>query len=413
MASVLTYRARDMRGALVEGQVEGYDLKDLEMSLVNQGLTPISIFESKSGSFNLSDFSLSKFNNMMQSVKPEELIVFTRQFYTLFKAGLSMETILTTLGKQSQNPKLREALNAIKVDINSGTSIGKAFAKQPKIFDKLYTSMLSAGEEAGILEEVLKELTIVMEKQMEINSNIKSATLYPKIVIGVMVAALYVLMTFVIPKFAEFFKKFGGELPPVTRLLIAVSDFCSTYWWIVLIIMGTLVYAYKKYYSTYKGRLFIDGLTYKIPVFGELSIKVTMAQFGHLLASLYKSGMSLPRCFEIMIDVVTNRAFVQEIRMIKEGIENGTTISEMMRQGQYFSPIIIETTAIGEKTGSLDEMLESVAAHYDLEVKHMTKNLTTMIEPMLLCGIFGMVTVMLLAVAMPMWNMSQVVLKKA
>jgi len=409
----LAYRARDLKGVLVEGEVDGYEFKELESSLVNQGLTPVSIEEMKSGSFSFANLSFNRINNMLQTVKSEELIVFTRQFYTLFKAGLSMEIILTTLSKQCQNPKLKEALNAIRVDINSGTSIGRAFSKHPKIFDSLYTAMLSAGEEAGILEQVLLELTIVLEKQIEVKTNIKSATLYPKIVVGVMLVALYVLLTFVIPKFGEFYDKFGGELPGATRLLIGLSDFFSTFWWLILALVAAAIIGYKKYYSTYRGRLVIDALAFKIPIFGVLTLKVTMAQFGHLLSSLYKSGMSLPRCFEIMMEVISNKAFVQEIATIKAGIERGTSISEIMRDGQYFSPIVIETTAIGEKTGSLDEMLDAVANHYDLEVKHLTKNLTTMIEPILLCSIFGMVTVMLLAVAMPMWNLSKVVMDKA
>jgi type II secretory pathway component PulF len=402
--TVLTYRARDISGSLVEGEVEGYDYKDLLTSLQNQGLTPISVEESKA-----SQFSLKKLNSLFSKVKPEELIVFTRQFATLFKAGLSMEIILSTLGKQVQNPKLKEALNSIKVDVNSGVSIAEAFSKHPKIFNTLYIAMLQAGEEAGILEQALEELTIVLEKQLEINANIKSATLYPKIVVFVMFIAAYIILTFIIPKFADFYGKFGADLPFFTMLLIKIGSFLNTFWWLVFALVGLGIYGFKKYYATYSGRLFIDSLTFKIPVFGTLALKTINAQYGHLLSSLYKSGLPLPRCFEILMEVIQNKAFVEDLRNIKDGIAMGESISAMMRRGQYFSPIMIETTSIGEKTGNLDEMLDAVSTHYDLEVKHMTKNLTTMIEPMLLCGIFGMVTILLMAVAMPMFNMSKAV----
>lgn len=408
--TLLVYRARDVSGALVEGEIEGYEIGQLQTSLENQGLIPISIKEAGDG-LSLDNLSLTRLNNMLQKVQAEDLLVFTRQFSTLFKAGLSMDVILGTLGKQVTNPKLKDALSTIKMDVNSGTSIAGAFEKHPEIFDKLYTSMLTAGEEAGILEKVLDELVIVIEKQIEIKANVKSATLYPKIVIGVLVCSMYVLMTFVIPKFMSFFAKFGADLPLFTRILIATSNFFTSYWWLVLALAGGSVFAFKKYYSTYSGRLLLDGLFLKVPVFGQLALKTSMAQYGHLLASLYKSGLPLPRCFDIMTDVIDNRAISEEVRVIKDGIEKGTSISEMMRNGKYFSPIMIETTAIGEKTGSLDEMLEAVSSHYDLEVKYMTKNLSTMLEPMLLCFIFGMVVVVLMGVALPMFNMSQIMLK--
>lgn len=347
----------------------------------------------------------------LERVKSEDLILFTRQFYTLFKAGLSVDVILTTLVKQTQNPPFKIVLKSIKDEVHRGASISQAFAKHPKIFNKLYISMLSAGEEAGILEDVLLEIVKVFEKEDEIQKEISSATLYPKIVIGVMLLASYVILTFVIPKFSALYSKFGADLPLPTRIMVAASNFATGYWYVVLGIVVAGVFAYRKFVSTPQGRMKVDKLKLKAPVFGKLFAKIEMARFGHVFSALYKSGLPMVRTLEILKGIMGNVVYAKEINRIRIGVIQGKSLGDMMRLSHYFPPLTVETTAIGEKTGNLDDMLSSQAAHYDLEIKHMNKNLTTMLEPMLLGGIFGMVLLMVLAVFLPMWNLSNVVMK--
>jgi len=336
-------------------------------------------------------------------------MVFTRQFQTLFKAGVSMDTILSTMGQQVKSVALANALNRIRADIAAGASLSQSFSRHPKVFNELYTSMLAAGEEAGILEKVLKNLSNLLDREFTIQKNIKSATLYPKIVVFVLVCAVAFLMTFVIPKFAEFYSHYGADLPLPTRMLIAISNFVMNYWYIAIAGVVGIVYLYKRFYSTHTGRMKIDKMQFNLPVFGPLNLKVANSRFGHIMAALYSSGLSMPRCLDVVANVIGNAAFALEVKKIRDDISRGSTLSEGMRSRSYFPLVMIETTSVGEKAGALDEMLSTIAEHYDIEIDHTVKNLTTLLEPIMLVGIFGMVILLALAILLPMWSLATVV----
>lgn len=397
------YKARDDKGALITGEIEAPNSKELEENLFSQGLIPIATKEIKPG------FSMQTITEIFSRVKPEELMIFTRQFYTLFKAGVSMDTIFGTLSKQVLSRKLRSVILKIKSDLASGSSLSQAFGRHPRVFNELYVSMLAAGEEAGILEQVLSELVRLLEKEQEIKRNVKSAVLYPKIVITVLILAVFVLMTFVVPKFSSFYGRYGAELPMMTQILINISNFFRRFWYIVLICIFAIIYSYHRYYSTKTGKYKIDEIRFMLPVFGDLCTKVVNSRFGHILSSLYRSGLSMPRSLEVTANVIDNEAYGMEVRKLKDAIQKGSTMADAMTKLKYFPPVIIETTAVGERTGSLDEMLTAIADHYDLEVTHTIKNLTTLLEPLLLIVIFGMVTVLALAIFLPIWSMSSII----
>ena len=402
----MAYKAYDPKGGVIRGFVDGENQREILQSMKQRGLRIVQLTPASQGLGGIQ----SKLQSFFPAVKNEELIVFTRQFHTLFKAGLSMDILLSTLTKQTQNKQLQQALMSIQGDIQSGTSLAKAFSKHPRIFDKLYTSMLLAGEEAGILEQVLGELVNVLEKDDKLKREVSSATLYPKIVVGVMCMALYVMLTFVIPKFAAFYDKFQAQLPLPTRILMAGSDFASNYWYVVLVLLVFVVWTFKRWVNSPRGRLKWDLQKLRFPVFGNLFQKISMARFGHLFAALYRSGLPLVRSFEVLSQVIGNEAYAREISRFREGLLKGKTIAEVMRQSKLFSVIMIETTAIGEQSGNLDNMLSAMASHFDLEISHITKNLTTLLEPILLCMMFGMVTLMALGIFLPMWNMSKAVM---
>jgi type II secretory pathway component PulF len=372
--------------------------------LFGQGMIPIQVREVGKGGINLEELG-----DLFSHVKTEEIMIFTRQFYTLFKAGVSMDTVLSAISGQISSRALKKAVQKVKVDVAEGSSLSQAFGRHPKVFDEMYVSMLAAGEEGGILEDVLQELVGLLEKEDEIKRNVKSATLYPKIVITVLVLAVVVLMTVVVPKFTAFYAHYGADLPLPTKILIGTSNFIKGYWYIAMLIIGALVFLYKRYYKTNTGRMNIDTLRFKIPVFGELSKKIGNARFGHILASLYKSGLSMPRALEVVANVIGNAHFALEVKKVRDKIQKGSTLSEAMKNSTVFPNVVVETTAVGEKTGALDEMLQAVADHYDLEVKHTIKNLTTLLEPLLLVGIFGMVATLALSIFLPIWNMSRIV----
>lgn len=399
-----SYRARDLNGLLVIGQMEAEASEPVKTTLGDQGLIPIEVAEGK-GRFSRG-LSLDIFNQ----VAGEELMLFTRQFATLFKAGMDVQTLLNTLGNQTKNKYFADAIRKIKLDVASGTSLSRAFASHPKIFGELYTNMVAAGEEAGILDEVLKQIGTLLEKEITLKASVKSATLYPKIVVFVLLAASVVLMTFVIPKFSAFYGHYGAELPLPTRMMLGISAFVRGYWYIVAGSTAALVIAFKKWSATLRGGLIVDKIKWRLPVFGELGQKVANARFSNILGALYKAGLPITEGLEITSKTIGNAAFSQEIMQVRGEVKKGKSIAGAMREMHYFSPLLVEATAIGEKSGALDDMYFSVGSHYDTEVSHTLKNLTTLLEPMLLFGVFGMVTLFALAIFLPMWNLSKVVL---
>ena len=395
------YRARDQQGLLITGQHEAVGSEELKGYLADRGLIPLHVKETAN------KITFSKF--FQKKVKPEEIIVVTRQFYSLFKAGMSMEAVLGTLTKQAGNQRLKESLQRIRSSVSSGESLSKAFSAHTEIFGELYVAMLAAGEEAGILEEVLGNLCHLMEKETEIKSSVKSATLYPKIVVFVLIGATIVIMTFVVPKFASFYAHYKAELPLPTQIMMGASHFITSYWYLVGLFAGGLGLLYKRFTRTVKGKLKMGEIRFRMPVFGPLNLKVANSRFCHILSALYRSGLPMTRCLEITGGTIENGAFTREVELLKGEVTQGKTISEGMSHCHYFTPVIVDATAVGEKTGSLDEMLESMAGHYDIEVQHTIKNLATLLEPFLLFLIFGMVACFALAIFLPIWNMSKVV----
>ena len=402
MATYL-YTARSQDGALVTGELDAPEADDIRRALSGQGLIPVNVHPMNAL------FSWLSVLRPKLRVKNEDQLVFTRQFYTLFKAGMSMEAVLSTLTRQTENKNLRGILQKVKTSISSGLSLSKAFRQYEDVFGEIYVSMLSAGEEAGILEDVLNNLCRILEKESQIKSSIKSATLYPKIVMFVLAMASVVVMTFVVPKFASFFAHYKAELPLPTQMLMGASHFLVSYGYIpaLLAVMGVI--AWRRYARTRKGKVRVGEIQFQVPVFGPLHIKVANARFCHIFSALYRSGLPITRALMITAGTIENGAFYKEVETVAAEVTKGKTISEAMAAARYFSPVIIDATAVGEQTGSLDEMLEAMGEHYDLEIQHTLKNFATLLEPILLAVVFGMVTLFALAIFLPIWNMSRAI----
>lgn len=397
------YQARDNDGAAITGEVEAVSADELKENLFRNGMIPVEVRE-VGGSF-----SWDALGSLFNRVKDEDMMIFVRQFYTLFRAGVSMDTIMSTLSRQISGKALRNAITRIRADIASGSTLAQAFGKHPAVFNEFFVAMLAAGEEAGILESVLQQLAQLLEKEFEIKKSVKGAVLYPKIIVVVLVSAIVFLLSFVVPKFVGFYAKYGADLPLPTKILIGASQVVKGYWYVVLIVVGIAYFLYRRYAATNVGRYKIDRLRFNMPVFGPLQLKIASARFGHIMAALYRSGLSMPRSLEVVADVIGNQAFALEVRKIRDDIQKGSTLSEAMQRHQYFPPVVVETTMVGEKSGTLDEMMSTVADHFDLEVAHTIKNLTTLLEPLLLIAIFGIVLLVALAIFLPIWNLSRVV----
>lgn len=399
---IFIYKARNKEGLLIAGELEGDSVGVVKNALASQDLFPVSVqpkgFE-------------QTFRGLLQfKVKTKELINLTRQIHIMFSAGLPMDRILLTAKRQAKHKGLQEAMDKIHHDVSAGLKLSDAFSKHPKYFNKLYTSLLGVGESAGVLETTLKEIIKILEKENTIRAKVKSATLYPKIVLGALVGVAVLMLTMVIPVFGDFYAGFGAELPLPTRILIGLSDFIVAYWYVALGLVVAAVFAWKTFLKTPYGRDWASMMQFRIPIFGPLNLMVANSRFGHLIGSLYRSGLPLSNSLEIVADTMDNYRYREDVMAVKEGLSRGESLSAAMASERYFTPLMIENTEVGEMTGRLDELLAAVAIFYDEEVDDILKNLTTLIEPILLFFIFGMVTLLALSVFLPVWNLSKVIM---
>lgn len=403
---IFTYKARDKSGAVVTGEVSAGSIKQAQLNLAGRGLFPISV---KKGSGKLG-FNINIFTS--KNAKAKELISITRQFSALFKAGITIDRILLTVSKQAKSAGMRDALTSIRMDVMSGTSLMTAFGKFPRYFDDLYVSMLGAGEEGGILDKTLADLSEILKRQYAVRADIKSATLYPKIVIGAFLLAVAVIMTKVIPAFADYYSSYGGVLPLPTRIVMAVSNFTRAYWPVVVGAASGFYFIFKAYKKTKNGALRIDALRFKIPIFGRLNKLVVNARFGRMVSALYRSGLPLGRTLDIAGGAIGNKAIEVEISKMSRDLELGSSLAGAVEKRKYFDPLIVESISTGEQSGALDEMLDGASIFFDEEVDNLVGQLTTLLEPLMLVGLFGMVALLALAVFLPMWQLNTLILQK-
>jgi type II secretory pathway component PulF len=398
------YRARDKAGALITGSLEAEDMAAMETSLDRMGLIPIKVAAKKSVRL-----KLPKLNSLFQKVEQQEIILFSRQLATLFGAGVPLTRALTTLESQITNPKFVSVIKAIREDIEGGSAFAAAISKHPKVFPEIYATLIEVGEAGGILDEVLERLAALFEKNAENTQKIKSATLYPKIVIGAVFVAIFILMNFVVPRFAKLYASFDADLPLPTRILITLSNAFAAYWYIALILFALLYIAAKLFFSSEGGKRMRDRVVLKIPVFGPLLLKSTLSRFSGVLGAMYNSGLPILQALDIVSRVVQNRIISDEIKRMEAEVRGGKNLSEPMAASTHFPPMVVQMVTVGEETGKLDEMLEKVAEYYDKEVDSAIKNLTTMLEPILLSFIFVVVLFLALAIFLPMWDILKIV----
>jgi len=395
------YKARDKNGVLSTGTMEAVRKEAVADLLGGQGFIPVLIEEQKPSVLKTDFFA----NLTKVSVKPQELVVFSRQMSTLMSAGVPFMQGLTTMEKQSENPSLRGAITAIKKDIESGLSFSDALAKHPKIFSKLYVSMVRAGEAAGILDETLNRLAVLTEHDAETIARVKAAVRYPMIVIVAMVLAFAVLMTVVVPKFAVIFTQTKTVLPLPTRILMSINYFVQNYWYLALLGIGLTVWGVIWYVGTTQGRWQWDGLKLKLPIFGVLFRKVALSRFARIFGTMQKSGLSMMLALDITAETAGNVVIAEAIRMMRQSISEGKSLSVPMEASGLFPPLVVQMLSVGEETGQIDTMMNKVSDYYDSDVDQLLRNLSGMIEPLLLIFVGGMVLFLALAIFLPMWNM--------
>ncbi len=400
------YKAINQSGASVSGVVEADTIEMAELLLNNQGFIPSKVQEEKVSGF---DTLIKEIGLRLTPVKPEEVILMTRQFRTMLVAGLSMIQLLDILQNQVQNARLKNMLATISFDIRSGNSLTEAFRKHEKILSPLYVNMIQAGETSGTLTDVLERLIYLLEHEHKVQSDIKGALQYPKIVLGALAIAFFILLTFVIPTFVGIFSAAGIELPLPTKIALGLYTVLSNYWYLILFVVVVAIVAYRQYMKTQSGRLVRDTLFIKAPLIGPLTQKAAMSRFSSIFSILQASGISVLVSLDILMGTIGNSAVAKEFAKIKSLLEEGRGLSSPLRSAKYFTPMVVDMVAVGEETGALDEMLHQVSIHYDQEIEYAVKNLSAALGPILIVGLAVVVGFFALAIFLPMWDMTKIV----
>jgi len=344
-------------------------------------------------------------NALFNKVASQDLIVFSRQLATLVSAGIPFLSSLGTIEKQSENPRLKAAIVDIRRAVEGGISFSDALARHPRIFSKMYVSMIKAGETAGILDNVLERLAQIAEHDSDTRSRVKTATRYPLIVLVAISAAFAFLISFVVPKFAAIFARFKTALPLPTRILIGINHVIQNYWYLILLGIILLVAGVVWYLKTPFGRWQWDAVKLKLPVFGALFQKVALSRFARVFAAMQKSGISMMLTLDIAAETVGNVVIARTVEAMRESLHEGNGLVPPMEASGLFPPLVIQMVSVGEETGKLDTMLNKVSDYYDMDVEYTLRNLSTLIEPILLLFVGGMVLFLALGIFLPMWDM--------
>lgn len=394
------YRARDERGSLITGVMDADNQRAVYIQLDGMGLLPVSVSQDEKSSS-----SFKNIINRFQHIKTEDLIFFTRQLHTIVKAGIPLISGLKALEEQTSMVLMKNTIKEVYQDIDRGVGFSDALAKHNKVFPEIYISMVRAGEMGGVLDDVLERLAGLLEFQMKTKEMLKSAMRYPVMVISAITAAFFILVFFVIPKFADIFKNSKMELPLPTKIMLLINDAVQSYGVFIIAAIIMAVVGIIMYKKSNNGKLAWDKYKLKVPLIGQIFLKISMSRFAYMFENLIKAGVPIMRTLEIVAKTVGNEYIALKILEIGTKIEKGRGISKPLKDSGIFPPLVIHLVSTGEETGSLEEMLREVSSHYDRETTYSISRLSAWIEPILTTGLAVMVLFLALAVFMPWWNM--------
>jgi type IV pilus assembly protein PilC len=344
-----------------------------------------------------------------RKIRLKELSIFTRQVSAMLSAGMPLVQTLCAMEEQTDDKNFKPIIIGIRTRVEGGAMYSESIAFYPTIFDELYISMMRAGEVGGILPETCARVAEFLESSNRLRSKVKSAMMYPTVVIIVSLALATALIMFVVPTFAEMFSDFGAELPGLTQALLDFSNLLTTYWWMALSIIGSLIYGFKRYNKTDKGQYKVDEIKLRFPILGQLAIKVAVSRFASTFAQLLHSGVQIMESLEIVGLATGNRVIGDSLIAARKTIEEGQPLSSALEPNQYYPRMLVHMLAAGEKTGQIEEMMEKVSNFYETEVETMVNGLTSMIEPLLMVFIGGVIGTIVVAMFLPIFKMSEVV----
>ncbi len=379
--------------------MESVSRQAAETALKSGGYLPISIRAEGAG------FSLPALSSLFKRVKFADINMFTRQFYTLQKAGLPVISSLDALQEQAVNPFFKDTISRVKKDIEGGKSMSEAFAAQPRVFSDVYVNMLKCGEISGTLEDSLEKLARLGEKEEQTRMRIKTATRYPLIVVIAIVSAFLILITVVVPRFSAIYGQFTASLPLPTQMLLLIHSLITRYWWALAACGAAVYFLSRRAVNTPAGRYIWDSLKLKIPVFGQITLKSSMSKFALITGTLMRSGVPILNVLDLTAQSVGNKVIAGTIINIKESVNEGKGMALPMKNSGMFPPVVIQMVSVGEQIGKVDELLLHVSEYYESEVNYTIDNLITLIEPMLTVVLGGIILFIALGIFLPMWNL--------
>jgi len=339
-------------------------------------------------------------------VSEQEVVIFTRQFATMIDAGLPLVQCLDILARQTENKEFAKVIGQVKTDVESGDSFADALRKHPRIYSDFYVNMVEAGEAGGILDTILARLAAYMEKAAALRSEVKGAMTYPAVIIGIAIVVIVFLLIYVIPVFADMFTSFGGTLPAPTRFVMFLSDLVKDYILYVIPLVVVAIWLFKRFYRTPKGKLTVDTLLLKLPVFGPLIQKVAVAKFTRTLGTLVSSGVPILDGLEITARTAGNKVVEGAVLAISSSIKEGQTIAEPLGRQAVFPSMVVQMIEVGENAGALDAMLNKIADFYDQEVDTAVAALTKLMEPMLMVFLGVVIGGMVVAMYLPIFKLA-------
>lgn len=387
---------RDKTGKTMRGEIRAGGEAVANATLRRQGITAIKIKKQSAG--------------RGKRITEKDISIFTRQLATMMRSGVPLLQAFDIVGKGHGNPSVGRLMTEVKADVESGSSLSQAFSKHPKYFDLLYVNLIRAGEQAGILDAILDRLASYKEKILAIKSKIKSALFYPTSIIVVAFVITAIIMLFVIPAFKELFSSFGADLPAPTLLVIAMSDFFVAYWYAIFgILIGGITGFLFALRRSKKIQFAMDRLFLRIPVFGEIIRKATMARWTRTLATMFAAGVPLVEALDSVAGAAGNQVYFLATKKIQQEISTGTSLTVAMQNSGVFPSMVLQMTAIGEEAGSLDAMLSKIADFYEQEVDDAVAALSSLMEPMIMVVLGTLIGGLVIAMYLPIFKLGQVV----
>ena len=400
------WEGKNTKGETVSGELEAKDPQAVFNSLRAQRIVPNASRIRVKGKGMEMEIKIPGFG---PKVKPKDVVIFTRQFSTMIDAGLPIVQAMDILGKQAENPALKKVLLGVKEHVESGQTLAFAMNKYPKAFDSLYVNMIEAGESGGILDVILERLAAHMEKAMKLSREVKTAMIYPAVVVAAAVIVTTILLVFVIPTFGELFADFGAALPMPTQIVINMSNFLQRNFFLIFGSLGGAGYFFMKFTKTERGKEIFHPIVLKMPVFGNLIQKVAVARFTRTLGTMVSSGVPILDALNICARTAGNKVVERDVLKARVGISEGKAIVEPMRESAIFPQMVVQMIGVGEETGALDSMLGKIADFYEEEVDNAVGALKQLIEPIMILFLGTTVGGLVIAMYLPIFKMGAVV----